>query len=84
MEYTPAFKPTEKRFPVSFRCIQTAAENPDVEIYDGEYEVTPKVEAQTVPTAQKYMTADMKVKAIPIYDVSNASGGNTIFIASEV
>ena len=52
--------------------------------YRDSYEVTPAVDEQIVPTAQKYMENNLTVKAIPYYDVSNPSGGNTIFIGSEV
>ena len=52
--------------------------------YTGSYEITPKVEAQTIPTAQKFMTSDMRIKEIPIYDVGNTSGGRTIYIAKEM
>lgn len=54
------------------------------ELYDGEYAVTPRVTEQTLPTAQKLMLEDLTVRAIPRYDVSNTSGGTTIFIANEV
>lgn len=51
--------------------------------YDGPYEVTPKVEAQTLPTKQKYMTQDVTVLSVPYYEADNQNG-TTIFIASEV
>lgn len=54
------------------------------EPYDGPYEVTPKVSAQTLPTAKKLMLDDVSVRAIPYFDVSNPAGGNTIYIANEV
>lgn len=54
------------------------------EPYDGPYEVTPKVSAQTLPTAKKFMRDDVSVRAIPYFDVSNPAGGNTIYIANEV
>ena len=56
----------------------------DVQVYDGPYEVTPKVTAQTLHTAQKFMREDVYVRAIPYFDVSNPAGGNTIYIANEV
>lgn len=52
--------------------------------YTGSYEITPKVIAQSLETAEKYMQKDLTVKAIPYYDVSNPSGGNTIYIGNEV
>ena len=54
------------------------------EPYEGPYDVTPKVTAQTLPTAKKFMQEDVSVRAIPYFDVSNPAGGNTIYIANEV
>ena len=54
------------------------------EPYEGPYDVTPKVTAQTLPTAKKLMREDVSVRAIPYFDVSNPAGGNTIYIANEV
>ena len=52
--------------------------------YEGPYNVTPKVTAQTLPTAKKFMQEDVSIRAIPYFDVSNPAGGNTIYIANEV
>ena len=52
--------------------------------YEGPYDVTPKVTAQTLPTAKKFMREDVSVRAILYFDVSNPAGGNTIYIANEV
>lgn len=52
--------------------------------YDGLYEVTPRVEGQTLPTRDKHMTDDVTIQAIPIHYVSNSAGGNTVYIAKEV
>lgn len=49
--------------------------------YTGEYTITPKTEEQTMATANKQMTANVVVKAIPRYDVSNLMGGITVSIA---
>lgn len=54
------------------------------EPYEGPYDVTPKVTAQTLQTAQKLMREDVSVRAIPYFDVSNPAGGNTVYIANEV
>ena len=54
------------------------------EPYEGPHDVTPKVTAQTLPTAKKLMREDVSVRAIPYFDVSNPAGGNTIYIANEV
>lgn len=54
------------------------------EKYQGDYEVTPKVEAQTIPTKDKVLIDDMTIKSIPFFKVSNTTGGNTVFIGNEV
>ena len=51
------------------------------EEYKGAYEVTPKVEAQIMPTKDKVLIADMTVKGIEIHRVKNSSGGTTVYIA---
>lgn len=66
----------------SFQTVTTLLDSLDW--YEGDYEVTPKPEAQTLQTAQKTMRDDMTVKAIPYFDVSNTAGGKTIYIGSEV
>ena len=52
--------------------------------YEGDYEVIPTAEKQTMGTKQKYMKDDVTIHPIPFYSVSNNSGGNTVFIGSEV
>lgn len=52
--------------------------------YEGEYIVTPKTEEQVLPTLAKYMTDDITVRKIPVHKVSNASGGTTVYIGTEV
>lgn len=79
---------------VTFRFGNTASPAMAVELgrpiymggepYEGPYDVTPKVTAQTLPTANKLMRDDVSVRAIPYFDVSNPSGGNTVYIANEV
>ena len=74
---TALYRPAEMA--AAIRDIQTVGEP-----YDGPYDVTPKVMAQTLPTAKKLMRDDVSVRAIPYFDVSNPAGGNTIYIANEV
>lgn len=79
---------------VTFRFWQTSSPAMAVELgrpvymggepYEGPYDVTPKVTAQTLQTAQKLMREDVSVRAIPYFDVSNPAGGNTVYIANEV
>ena len=74
---TTLYRPSEME--AAIRDIQTIGEP-----YEGPYDVTPKVMAQTLSTAKKLMRDDVSVRAIPYFDVSNPAGGNTIYIANEV
>ena len=56
----------------------------DVPLYEGEYIVTPKIEEQIIPTKDKVLAEDMTIKSIPIYRVTNQTGGTTIYIAKEI
>lgn len=56
----------------------------DAPPYEGEYKVTPKVSEQTLPTAKKLLSEDVTIKEIPYFEVSNTSGGNTVYIGNEV
>lgn len=51
--------------------------------YEGEYDVTPKIGEQTLPTKNKTMKEDVTVYAIPYSEVSNPEGGETVNIAFE-
>lgn len=48
--------------------------------YVGPYEMTPKVTSQTLDTADKHLTDDVTIEAIPYYEVSNSHNGKTIII----
>ena len=48
--------------------------------YEGSYTVIPAPDEQLLPTAQKYMSDDVTVRAIPYYVVSNDQGGQTTII----
>lgn len=64
--------------------IVTAAGSAEADTYDGEYTVTPKVESQTLETAGKLMDDNVTIKEIPYYNVSNNSGGSTVYIGREI
>ena len=57
---------------------------PEGDVFSGPYNVVPKVNAQTLETADKYMTQDVSVDAVPFYSVSNQYGGNSVYIAKEL
>ena len=57
---------------------------PTAPAYGGEYEVTPKVyDEQSLPTSCKLMGKDVVVHKIPVFEVSNDSGGKTLIIGEE-
>lgn len=56
----------------------------DMQPYEGEYEVTPSVQAQTLSTAGKLLQDDITITEIPFAEVSNTSGGTTVTIGKEV
>lgn len=54
------------------------------DIYQGNYEVTPKVTQQILSTKNKVMTDNLKIKEIPYFETNNNSGGNTVYIGKEI
>ena len=48
--------------------------------YDGPYEVTPRLTAQTLETQNKYMTDDVSVREIPVTYTSNLQDGLTVLV----
>ena len=74
----------DKPFRVTFGTIQNITEYVGGEVYDGTYEVTPKVNAQEMQTEGKIMLHDVTIKSIPFHKVSNQSGGNTVHIGDEL
>lgn len=54
------------------------------EAYDGPYEATPMTVDQKLNTKEKYMNDDMSIRSIPYFDVSNTSGGSTVYIGTEI
>lgn len=48
--------------------------------YTGTHEVTPQTTAQVLQTADKRLTDDITVLAIPFYEVSNEAGGSTFCV----
>lgn len=56
----------------------------DVPLFQGPYEVTPKVYSQvTLATKALRMKEDVVVRKIPQYEVSNEAGGKTFIIGDE-
>lgn len=82
--FAPQFKNGSMSFKANFGKFQTLTEHVGGDPYEGEYVVTPKVEAQTMPTKEKVMLEDVTIRAIPYFETSNTSGGNTVYIAKEI
>jgi hypothetical protein len=74
-----SFNEFEQGFNVSFDNYQAVTEFIGA-LYEGEYEVTPKVTEQTMETKEKVMAENVTILAIPYYDVGNTAGGSTVFI----
>lgn len=52
----------------------------DVDLYEGEYEVTPTFASIELATQNKTLVHDITVNAIPVSVTENLSGGNTVYI----
>ena len=77
------FDVTNQNLRVEFDSVQTVSTPVEIEAYSGPYNVTPKTEPQTLKTADKRMTDDVSIKAIPYYEMDNQKG-TTVFIGREV
>lgn len=75
---------SDDHFDAKFDAYQEVTLYKDADPYLGDYEVTPAVGAQVLPTAKKLMADDVTVKAIPYYETSNLSDGETVYIGTEV
>ena len=84
MRFNVRFNEQNMQIGVKFANLQRVTEYNDADPYTGSYVVTPKVDAQRLPTAKKLMADDVQIKAIPIYEVSNNSDGETVYIGTEV
>lgn len=79
------FRGNEKKtLDVSFGEFQQVTEYVGGKEYKGDYVATPTTEEQVFKTKGMVLLDDMTVKSIPFFNVSNTSGGNTVYIASEV
>lgn len=78
------FSQSKNGFQAKFQHFQQATERKEVDYYEGTYKVVPKVTEQKLETRQKFLIEDVIVKEIPYFDVSNESGGSTVYIGNEV
>lgn len=75
------FRQTTNRFTLGFGEIQRVTIL-EVEKYRGEYDVIPKPAEQTLETKERFLEEDVRIKAIPFYEVGNTSGGDTVYIGT--
>lgn len=52
----------------------------DVDLYSGDYDVSPDFTGKTLGTANKTLTDNITVKPIEVQTMSNSSGGLTVYI----
>ena len=78
------FSSISKTFDANFGEVQTVTKYIGGDPYEGDYIVTPRVVEQTMSTKDKVMTDDVTIKSIPFFNVSNESGGSTVYIAKEI
>ncbi len=65
--------------------IMLPSAQPTAEVYTGTYQVKPQAFEDTVlQTADKHLTQNITVTAVPYFEVSNLSDGKTVYIASNV
>lgn len=78
--FNARFQQKRQPFDVCFGKVHHLTEYVGGDPYDGEYDITPKVEAQTMPTKEKIMLEDVTIRAIPYAEVTNQSNGKTVTI----
>lgn len=78
------FGSKENNLGVSFGEIQHVTEYVGGKEYKGDYVAIPTTKEQVFQTKGMVLVDNMTVKEIPFFNVSNTSGGNTVYIASEV
>lgn len=69
---------------MAFQAVQVVSVRPEMDYYEGSYEVVPTVTAQQLETKQKFLVDDIVIREIPFFNVSNTAGGNTVYIGKEV
>lgn len=78
------FDETFHHFGAILEEVQKVTEYVGGEVYKGDYEITPKVLEQRAYTAGKVMLEDITIHSIPYFDVSNLSGGSTVYIGGDI
>lgn len=95
MNFNPVFASKDQSFDAAFESsgsffesewgnIQPVTEYVGGDPYMGDYTVVPQMDPQVLETAGKIMLEDVTVREVPVFRVSNNSGGTTVYIAKEV
>lgn len=78
------FKNLDRKFELKFGVVQLVTARPGTDYYEGSYKAVPQVIAQTLETRHKYLIDDITICEIPFFNVSNNSGGSTVYIGKDV
>ena len=74
------FSPTKSVFQVEFDTAVEIKEYTGVDVYDGEYTLTPETTDQVLLTKEKLLKENVTVKAVTKQIVDNPAGGQTVTI----
>lgn len=74
------FSPTKSVFQVEFDTAVEIKEYTGVDVYDGEYTLTPEATDQVLLTKEKLLKENVTIKAVQKQIVENPAGGQTITI----
>lgn len=80
LEFDVNFHLEDSKFRADFGKVQPLTQYVGGELYNGDYSVIPKFEAQTLKTANRVLINDVIVDEIPYAEVTNTSGGITVTI----
>lgn len=74
------FSPTKSVFQVEFDTAVEIKEYTGVDVYDGEYTLTPETTDQVLLTKEKLLKENVTIKAVSKQIVDNPAGGQTVTI----
>ena len=74
------FSPTKSVFQVEFDTAVEIKEYTGVDVYDGEYTLTPETTDQVLLTKEKLLKENVTIKAVQKQIVENPAGGQTVTI----
>ena len=84
LNFVVKFENLNKPIKVDFESASKIVIVDTTEHYKGNYEVTPKITPQVMQTRNLIMDNDVLINKIPYFETGNNSGGNTVYIGSEV